>query len=287
MAVAKALGGGFPIGACLATTEAAKGMTPGTHGSTFGGNPLAMAVGNAVLDVMLAPGFLEHVQRCRCCLKQQLAGICDRYPDIASEVRGKGLLIGIKAVIPAGDLSNALRDEKLLTVAAGDNVVRLLPPLIVNEAEIEEAVEAHRARLREAESGPAKRGGRVSSRLAISSTSGRCRPATCARCSTTARPCKQQRKAANGAGADQPLAGKTLAMIFEKPSTRTRVSFDVGMRQLGGEAIMLTGAEMQLGRGETIADTARVLSRYVDAIMIRILSHDDAARARRSTPPCR
>jgi ornithine carbamoyltransferase len=83
---------------------------------------------------------------------------------------------------------------------------------------------------------------------------------------------KAARKA--GATAEKPLAGKTLAMIFEKPSTRTRVSFDVGMRQLGGEAIMLTGAEMQLGRGETIADTARVLSRYVDAIMIRILSHD-------------
>jgi ornithine carbamoyltransferase len=85
---------------------------------------------------------------------------------------------------------------------------------------------------------------------------------------------KQRRKAANGAVGDRLLAGKTLAMIFEKPSTRTRVSFDVGMRQLGGEALMLTGAEMQLGRGETIADTARVLSRYVDAIMIRILSHD-------------
>src|SRR5262249_33867691 len=85
---------------------------------------------------------------------------------------------------------------------------------------------------------------------------------------------KRERKAANGAGSYRPLAGKSLAMIFEKPSTRTRVSFDVGMRQLGGEAIMLTGAEMQLGRGETIADTARVLSRYVDAIMIRILSHD-------------
>ena len=83
---------------------------------------------------------------------------------------------------------------------------------------------------------------------------------------------KQARRA--GARADKPLEGKTLAMIFDKPSTRTRVSFDVGMRQLGGEAIMLTGAEMQLGRGETIADTARVLSRYVDAIMIRILSHD-------------
>jgi acetylornithine/N-succinyldiaminopimelate aminotransferase len=141
MPLAKALGGGFPIGACLATTEASKGMTPGTHGSTFGGNPLAMAAGNAVLDVMLAPGFLEHVQRMSLLLKQKLAGICDRHPDIVNEVRGEGLLIGLKAVIPAGDLSNALRDEKLLTVAAGENVVRMLPPLIVSEAEIDDAVQ--------------------------------------------------------------------------------------------------------------------------------------------------
>jgi acetylornithine/N-succinyldiaminopimelate aminotransferase len=140
MPLAKALGGGFPIGACLATTDASKGMTPGTHGSTFGGNPLAMAAGNAVLDVMLAPGFLEHVQRMSLLLKQKLAGICDRYSDIVNEVRGEGLLVGLKAVIPAGDLSNALRDEKLLTVAAGENVVRMLPPLIVSEAEIDDAV---------------------------------------------------------------------------------------------------------------------------------------------------
>ncbi len=141
MSLAKALGGGFPIGACLATTEAAKGMTAGTHGSTFGGNPLAMAAANAVLDVMLAPGFFDHVQRISLLLKQKLAGICDRFPDIVSEVRGEGLLLGIKAVIPAGDLSNALRDEKLLTVAAGDNVLRMLPPLIASEADIDEAAQ--------------------------------------------------------------------------------------------------------------------------------------------------
>ena len=141
MSLAKALGGGFPIGACLATKEAAKGMTAGTHGSTFGGNPLAMAAANAVLDVMLAPGFVDHVQRMSLLLKQKLAGICDRHPDIVSEVRGEGLLLGVKAVIPAGDLGNALRDEKLLTVAAGDNVLRMLPPLIVSEAEIDEAVQ--------------------------------------------------------------------------------------------------------------------------------------------------
>jgi acetylornithine/N-succinyldiaminopimelate aminotransferase len=140
MALAKALGGGFPIGACLATSEAASGMTAGTHGSTFGGNPLAVAAANAVLDVMLAPGFFDHVKRMSLLLKQKLASIVDRHPDVLSEVRGEGLLIGLKAVVPANDLVLALRDEKLLTVGAGENVVRLLPPLIVSEAEIDDAV---------------------------------------------------------------------------------------------------------------------------------------------------
>ena len=140
MALAKALGGGFPMGACLATSAAAAGMTPGTHGSTFGGNLLAMAAGNATLDVMLAPIFFDHVQRASLIMKQKLASVVDRYPDVVSEVRGEGLLIGVKAVVPSGDLVAALRHEKLLTVGAGENVVRLLPPLIVSEAEIEDAV---------------------------------------------------------------------------------------------------------------------------------------------------
>jgi acetylornithine/N-succinyldiaminopimelate aminotransferase len=141
MSLAKALGGGFPIGACLATADAAAGMTPGSHGSTFGGNPLAIAAGNAVLDVMLAPGFFEHARRMSLLLKQKLGAVIDRHPDVISEVRGEGLLIGVKAVVPSTDLVAALRDEKLLTVGAGDNVVRLLPPLIVVETEIEEAVQ--------------------------------------------------------------------------------------------------------------------------------------------------
>jgi acetylornithine/N-succinyldiaminopimelate aminotransferase len=140
MALAKALGGGFPIGACLVTAEAASGMTPGSHGSTFGGNPLAVAVANAVLDVMLAPGFFERVRQIALLAKQKLASVVDRYPQVLSEVRGEGLLIGLKAVVPAAELQAALRAEKLLTVAAGDNVVRLLPPLIVSEAEIDDAV---------------------------------------------------------------------------------------------------------------------------------------------------
>jgi acetylornithine/N-succinyldiaminopimelate aminotransferase len=141
MALAKALGGGFPIGACLATADAASGMTPGSHGSTFGGNPLAVAAANAVLDVMLKPGFFERAQKMSLLLKQKLASVVDRHPGVLSEVRGEGLLIGLKAVVPSSELVSALRDERLLTVGAGENVVRLLPPLIVSEAEIEESVQ--------------------------------------------------------------------------------------------------------------------------------------------------
>jgi acetylornithine/N-succinyldiaminopimelate aminotransferase len=142
MSLAKALGGGFPIGAVLASAEAASGMAPGSHGSTFGGNPLAVAAANAVLDVMLAPGFFDHVQKMSLLLKQKLASVVDRYPSILTEVRGEGLLIGVKAVVPSGDLVNALRDAKLLTVGAGDNVVRFLAPLIVSEAEIDHSVQS-------------------------------------------------------------------------------------------------------------------------------------------------
>ena len=140
MPVAKALGGGFPVGACLTTREAAKGMTPGTHGSTFGGNLLAMCAVNATLDVMLEPNFLDHVRKVSLYFKQRLAEIKDRYPSLIAEMRGEGLLVGLRALIPAGQLVDALRAEKMLTVAAGDNVVRLLPPLIVSEAEIAEGI---------------------------------------------------------------------------------------------------------------------------------------------------
>jgi acetylornithine/N-succinyldiaminopimelate aminotransferase len=140
MAVAKALGGGFPVGACLGTADAAKGMTAGTHGSTFGGNPLAMAVGNAVMDEMLKPGFIEHVRDTALLLKQRLAEIRDRHAEVVAEVRGEGLLIGLRMVPPASEMVDELRAEKMLAVAAGDNVVRLLPPLIIGENEVSEAV---------------------------------------------------------------------------------------------------------------------------------------------------
>jgi acetylornithine/N-succinyldiaminopimelate aminotransferase len=139
VATAKGLGGGFPVGACLTTEAAGAGMTAGSHGSTFGGNPLAMAVGNAVLDVMLEPGFLDHVASMGLKLKQRLAAIKDEYPMVIEEVRGQGLMLGLKCKLPNQDLLLALREQHLLTVQAGDNVVRLLPPLIVTEAEIDAA----------------------------------------------------------------------------------------------------------------------------------------------------
>jgi acetylornithine/N-succinyldiaminopimelate aminotransferase len=140
MALAKALGGGFPIGAFLATAEAAKGMTAGTHGSTFGGNPLAMSVANAVLDVVTADGFLDRVKQNALLLKQRLAELKDRHSSVIAEVRGEGLLIGLRMVPPASAMVDELRAEKMLAPAAGDNVVRLLPPLIIGEEEISQAV---------------------------------------------------------------------------------------------------------------------------------------------------
>ncbi len=141
MGIAKAIGGGFPVGACLTTAEAGKGMTAGTHGSTFGANPLAMAVGNAVLDIVLAPGFLDRVRRSAILFRQRLAEIKDRHPNVVADVRGEGLLLGLAAVCPNGELVDALRAEKLLAVAAGDNVVRMLPPLIIEEPDIAEAID--------------------------------------------------------------------------------------------------------------------------------------------------
>jgi acetylornithine/N-succinyldiaminopimelate aminotransferase len=141
MGIAKAIGGGFPLGACLATAEAGKGMTAGSHGSTFGFNPLAMAAGNAVLDVVLAPGFLDKVQRSAILFRQRLAEIKDQHPGVVADVRGEGLLLGLVAACPNGELVDALRAEKLLAVTAGDNVVRMLPPLIIEEPEIADAMD--------------------------------------------------------------------------------------------------------------------------------------------------
>lgn len=135
MAVAKGIGGGFPLGACLATEEASIGMKAGTHGSTYGGNPLAMAVGNAVLDVVLADGFLDQVRDVALVFRQGLASLQDRFPDVIAEIRGEGLMLGIKAKGPNTELLMAMRDQHLLGVPAGDNVIRLLPPLVTTAEE--------------------------------------------------------------------------------------------------------------------------------------------------------
>lgn len=140
MAIAKGLGGGFPVGACLATERAAVGITPGTHGSTFGGNPLAMSVANAVLDVMLEDGFLANVREMGDALISEVTDLQQKWPDIIELVRGVGLMIGLKCVVPAGDMVTACREAGLLTVPAGDNVARLLPPLIIGQTHVAEAV---------------------------------------------------------------------------------------------------------------------------------------------------
>jgi acetylornithine/N-succinyldiaminopimelate aminotransferase len=140
MAVAKGIGAGFPLGACLATAEAAKGMTPGTHGSTFGGNILAMAVASAVLDVLTAPGFLDDVARKGLILKQKLAGLVDSHPTVFKSVRGEGLLLGVECRLNNMAVNDAFRARKLLGCPAGGNVVRFIPPLTISDAEIAELI---------------------------------------------------------------------------------------------------------------------------------------------------
>ncbi|MCF8707366.1 aspartate aminotransferase family protein [Rhizorhapis sp. SPR117] len=142
MAIAKGIGGGFPLGACLATEEAAKGMVIGTHGSTYGGNPLAMAAGNAVLDVILVPEFMEHVQRMSERLRASLEQMIPNHDELFDSVRGMGLMLGLKLKSDSRAFVAHLRDRHgLLTVAAGDNVVRLLPPLVIGENHIAECIE--------------------------------------------------------------------------------------------------------------------------------------------------
>jgi acetylornithine/N-succinyldiaminopimelate aminotransferase len=140
MCVAKAIGGGFPLGATLATAEAAKGMTVGTHGTTYGGNPLAMAVGNAALDMVLEPGFLEHVAKVANYMNQQLGALVAAHPGVFAGVRGQGLMLGLKMKVPNGDFINAARQAGVIVLPAGENVVRLLPPLTISETEVREGI---------------------------------------------------------------------------------------------------------------------------------------------------
>ncbi len=140
VAVAKGIGNGFPLAACLATEQATWGMTPGSHGSTYGSNPLAMSVGNAVLDIMLAPGFFSHVAQMGSLLKTGLQNAVERFPELLAEVRGMGLMLGIKTHVPAMEMVERLRGLGLLTAPAEDHVIRIVPPLIVEEEHVQEAL---------------------------------------------------------------------------------------------------------------------------------------------------
>jgi acetylornithine/N-succinyldiaminopimelate aminotransferase len=141
MPIAKAIGGGFPVGVCLATAEAAKGMTAGTHGSTYGGNPLAMAVAKAALEMVLEPDFMPHVVAIANYLQQQLGQLLAEHPTVFAEVRGQGLLLGLKLKVPNTEFVTAARHAGLLVVGAGDNVIRLLPPLTIEESHVREAMQ--------------------------------------------------------------------------------------------------------------------------------------------------
>jgi acetylornithine/N-succinyldiaminopimelate aminotransferase len=140
MSVAKGIGGGFPLGAVLAKEQFAKALKPGTHGTTFGGNPLACAAGNAVLDVVLAPGFLDDVVRKGRRLRAELDEIAREYPQVYEDARGMGLLQGLKCVLPQGEVQAACVAEGLMAITAGDNVLRLAPPLVVTDADLDEAI---------------------------------------------------------------------------------------------------------------------------------------------------
>jgi acetylornithine/N-succinyldiaminopimelate aminotransferase len=145
MALAKALGGGFPVGACLATAEAAKGMTVGAHGSTYGGNPIAMAVASVALEELKKPELLAHVTDVAGYFVQQLEGLKARFPDVIVDIRGRGLLIGVKLKTNNRAFMQLARDQKLLVAGGGDNCVRLLPPLVITQAEAREAIEKFEA----------------------------------------------------------------------------------------------------------------------------------------------
>jgi hypothetical protein len=275
MAIAKGIGGGFPVGACLATDNAAKGMTAGVHGTTFGGNPLAMAVGNAVLDVILEDGFMAEVSHKSLLMKQGLAAVADEFRCHR----------GCARLRPAArpQMQGAEHQDEHGAAPREDARCR--------RATMSRCCRRLWCRTRRS----ATRSG-ASARLQQRYMK-RHGPRPCHEHPAFYRPVRRfqrrsaldlsdasARKADLKAATSRPLDGKVLAMIFENPR-RARVSFDVGMRQLGGETIMLTASEMQLGKSETISDTAKVLSRYVDAIMIRTTARPPAGTDRGATVP--
>ncbi|MGL1920765.1 MAG: aspartate aminotransferase family protein [Hyphomicrobiales bacterium] len=153
MSLAKGLGGGFPMGACVATDEAASGMQPGVHGTTYGGNNLGMVAANAVLDVILADGFMSNVKKVSGLLSQKLLGLVDAHPEIYEGIKGEGLLVGLKCKALNMDILQELYKQKMLVIPAGDNVLRVIPPLIATEDDVNLAIEKLDAAATELENG--------------------------------------------------------------------------------------------------------------------------------------
>ncbi len=275
MTLAKALGGGVPIGAMLAKDNIAKGFEPGSHGSTFGGNPLSCAAGLAAMRVIVEEDLPKKAHESGIYFMSKLEELKGKYPFI-KESRGKGLMIGVELDIKDESIGKRAMERGLLLNCIGGKIIRFLPPLNVTRDEIDEAIMI----LDEVLASSSDTSEPETSIKTISSS-------LKGRDLLTLHDFSSEEiekiidvaeflKRAQKAGRSHPiLAGKTLGMVFSKASTRTRVSFEVGILQLGGHALNLSPTDMQLSRGETIADTARILSRFVDGIMIRTYAHSD------------
>ena len=270
MTLAKGLANGLPMGALLATDEVAGAFVPGTHASTFGAGPVVAAAAKTALGLLSAPEFLAGVRErgafCRKAL--ELSG---RFPVI-KEVRGLGLMWGLELTQEGAPVVAACRERGLLINCTQGNVIRLLPPLVITPQELDAALAILAGRLQ---------GGVSMTRhlLTILDLSREEIEHLLAR----ARELKVLHKQGQNPA---PLKGKTVAMIFDKPSTRTRVSFEAGIAQLGGASIYLAPGQTQMSRNEPVADTARVLSRYVDGVVVRTFAQETVAElARHATIP--
>jgi hypothetical protein len=244
MTLAKALGNGMPVGACVVNSDAAQVFEPGNHGSTFGGNPLASAAALAVLDVLERENLADQASQSGEILQQLFA---ESLADIVGvkEIRGMGMLLAIELERPCGELVMKAAEKGLLINVTADSVIRLLPPLVCSESELHEIA----ARLAP-----------VIKLLALLDR---------------AIELKAEIKAGQ---TSEFMKGKTLALLFDKSSTRTRVSFETGMNQMAGSTLFLSPADAQIGRGEPIEDTARVISSMVDIVAIRTGLHENIIR---------
>eukprot|EP01030_Chromulinospumella_sphaerica_P003304 gene3304-3232_t len=241
MPLAKGLGSGVPIGAVVAGPKAANVLQPGNHGTTFGGNPLAMRAGVETIRIMEEDGLLQNATTVGEHLKAALQRELGSLPGV-KEIRGQGLMLGIELNKPCGALIGRAAEAGLLLSVTADSVIRLVPPLILTTAEADEIVAKLTPLFTDL---TADEYAYLFERAAL---------------------IKKKFKAYEK---HHPLVDRTLAMIFEKASTRTRVSFEAGMYQLGGSVVHLTTGDSQLGRAEPIEDSAKVISRMTDLVMIR------------------